>query len=58
MIKLKSKEDIAHIREAGRVLAETFQLLKANAKAGVTTQDLDALAYDYIVSKRKLGQMD
>ncbi len=43
-------------------MAETFQLLKANAKAGVTTQDLDALAYDYIVSKSGkpafLGYMD
>jgi methionyl aminopeptidase len=62
MIRLKNKEEIKHIQESGRVLAETFKLLEKNVGAGITTLELDELAHDFIVSKGGkpafLGYMD
>jgi methionyl aminopeptidase len=62
MIRLKNEEQIAHIRKSGRVLAETFELLKKKVAPGVTTLELDNLAHDFIVSKGGkpafLGYMD
>jgi methionyl aminopeptidase len=62
VIKLKNKDDIEHIRDAGRILAETFTILEENTIAGTTTAELDKLARDYIVSKGGtpafLGYMD
>jgi methionyl aminopeptidase len=52
MIIRKSKEEIAKMRQAGKIVAETHQLLKNKIKPGVTTEQLDQLAEDYI---RKQG---
>ncbi|MBN1685738.1 MAG: type I methionyl aminopeptidase [Spirochaetales bacterium] len=51
MIRLKNRDDIERIKNAGRILAETFQLLKENTGAGVTTLELDKMAHDYILSR-------
>lgn len=45
---LKHKEQIAAMRAAGRVVAETLQLLSEAVKPGVTTAELDALAERHI----------
>ncbi len=62
MIKLKSKDDIKRIRDAGKVLAETFTLLESMTGVGVSTAELDSAAHDYIVSRGGtpvfLGYMD
>ncbi len=44
MIILKSRAEIALMREAGRVVAEILQLLGEKIAPGVTTKELDAFA--------------
>lgn len=50
MILIKSKKEIDLIRESCKIVAETLQLLKRQAKAGVTTLELDKIAEDYVRS--------
>ncbi|MCP5514355.1 MAG: type I methionyl aminopeptidase [Spirochaetales bacterium] len=49
MIKLKSKKEIEKIRASGKILAETFEIIKENLKSGITTKEIDNIAYDYII---------
>ena len=48
---IKSADQIEKIRAAGKIAAEAIALVGANAKPGVTTDELDKLAHDYIVSQ-------
>ncbi len=48
MIIRKSSREIAKMAAAGVVVAETLELLRAEAKPGVTTGDLDRLAESHI----------
>jgi methionyl aminopeptidase len=48
---IKSYDQIKKIRAAGKIAAEAIALVGANAKAGVTTDELDKLAHEYIVSQ-------
>jgi methionyl aminopeptidase len=48
---IKSGDQIEKIRAAGKIAAEAIALVGANAKAGVTTYELDKLAHEYIVSQ-------
>ncbi|MDQ1300971.1 MAG: Methionine aminopeptidase [Chloroflexota bacterium] len=50
MITLKSKADIAEMREAGRIVARTHQALREMIRPGVTTAALDAQAAEIIRS--------
>lgn len=50
MIYIKTKKEIDYIRESCKLVAETLQLLKANARPGITTLELDRIAEDYIMS--------
>jgi methionyl aminopeptidase len=43
-LELKSKEDLEHMRRAGRIVAEVLERLQAEVKPGVTTLDLDRIA--------------
>jgi methionyl aminopeptidase len=47
-IFLKSQPEIEMMRRAGRIVAHTLQYLAEHVKPGVTTAELDRLAYDYI----------
>lgn len=51
LIIVKSKGEIEKIRSAGRIVAETFELLKDFAKPGVTTKDIDRASEEYIRKK-------
>jgi methionyl aminopeptidase len=51
---LKSRPEIARLREAGRIVAETFEVLRPHVKPGVSTAELDAIAEDFIKSKGAL----
>jgi methionyl aminopeptidase len=51
VIVIKSKNEIATMREAGRIVAETLDALKALVKPGVTTYELDQLA-QAIITRR------
>ena len=48
MIMLKSPREIDLLREAGLIVAETLQLMRENAKPGVTTAQLDVIAEEQI----------
>ncbi len=50
-ILLRSRQQIAKMREAGRLVAETFELLRSHVRPGVTTRELDQLAEQYIRSR-------
>ncbi|WP_042171407.1 type I methionyl aminopeptidase [Paenibacillus gorillae] len=51
MIICKSDSELQVMREAGRIVAETHQLMKEAVKPGVTTLELDQIAEAYIRSK-------
>ena len=51
MIKLKNASQIERMRRAGRIVAETLELMREHAKPGVTTLDLDRMAEKYIRSQ-------
>lgn len=48
MIKLKNASQLAQMRNAGRIVAETLALIREHAKPGVTTLELDRIAEKYI----------
>src|SRR3982751_71748 len=52
-ITIKSTADIEHMRVAGRLAAEVLDMLTPHVHAGVTTEQLDKLAHDYIVHEQK-----
>jgi methionyl aminopeptidase len=50
-IHLKSRQQIAQLREAGRIVAETYEVLRPHIVPGVSTAELDKIAETYIRSK-------
>lgn len=52
MIELKSPAQIERMRRAGKIVAETLDLMRKTVRPGVTTGELDRLAEEYI---RKCG---
>jgi len=51
MIQLKTREEIDRMAAAGRILARCHEILRAKARPGVTTGDLDAAAERFIRSQ-------
>lgn len=54
MIKIKSRQEIDKMRAAGKILAETFLVLKEHIKPGITTYELDSIAKKFIKSNNAL----
>jgi methionyl aminopeptidase len=52
-ITLKSPQDLEGMRVAGKLAAEVLALLKEHVKPGVTTEELDRIAYEHIVNVQK-----
>jgi len=50
-VMLKSRKEIALLREAGRIVAETYEVLRPYIVPGTTTRELDRIAEDFIRSK-------
>jgi methionyl aminopeptidase len=48
---IKTPKELAVMREAGRIVGETLALLSEHAKPGVTTGELDRLAFAYITKR-------
>ena len=48
MVTLKSREQIAQLRKAGRLVAETYEVLRPHLVPGVTTAQIDKIAEEYI----------
>lgn len=51
MINIKSPREIELLRIAGKIVGDTHNYLKPYIKPGVTTKELDTLAYNFIISK-------
>lgn len=51
MISIKTPEEIELLRVAGEITGDTHNYLKKFIKPGITTGELDKLAYDYILSR-------
>ena len=47
-MKARSKDELRHMRAAGRVVAEMHEKIRAAVRPGVTTADLDAIGRDVI----------
>lgn len=51
MISIKSDREIELLRVAGKITGDTHNYLKQFIKPGITTGELDKLAYDFIISQ-------
>ena len=51
MIKLKTEKDLEIMRMACQITRDTLDYLKSQIKIGITTKELDKLAYNYIKSR-------
>lgn len=49
MIYIKSRNEIELMREAGRIVAQTHELIKEAIKPGITTEELDQIAEKHIL---------
>ena len=50
MINIKTDAQIEIMRKAGKIVAETLQVVESAIKPGITTGKLDAIAEEYILS--------
>jgi len=50
-IFIKNNDQIAIMRHASRICANTHELLASHIKPGITTGELDKIAHDYIISQ-------
>jgi methionyl aminopeptidase len=53
-VTLKTPQNVALLREAGRIVAETYEELRPQVKPGISTGELDRIAERYIRSKGAL----
>ena len=51
MIIVKSKNELAIMQEAGRIVAGALEVVKNAVAPGITTAELDKLAKEYIISQ-------
>ena len=51
MITIKTPEQIEHMREAGKIVAEVLEEISKHIKPGVSTYELDKIAHDYIINR-------
>ena len=49
-VSLKTDEEIAKMRIAGKLAADVLMMIGDFVKAGVTTEELDKRCHDYIVN--------
>ncbi|MBU6198764.1 MAG: type I methionyl aminopeptidase [Xanthomonadaceae bacterium] len=52
-VTVKTPAEIEKMRIAGRLAAEVLELLVPHVKAGVTTEEIDQIAYNHIVDVQK-----
>ena len=51
MITVKTNKEIELMRDAGKITRDVLEHLRINLKAGMTTKELDKLAYDFITKQ-------
>lgn len=49
-LEIKTPEQVAEMRRAGLVVGQTLELLRSSVRAGISTEELDAIAEDNIRS--------
>jgi methionyl aminopeptidase len=49
-VTIKTPDDIAHMREAGRLAAEVLEMIEPHVIPGISTGELDRICHDYIVN--------
>ena len=49
MIKLKNSYEVDLMRKAGKIVAETLQVVEFNVKPGIMTAELDRIAEEFII---------
>jgi len=52
-VTFKSPQDLEKMREAGRLAAEVLALMVPHVRPGVSTEELDEIAHEHIVSVQK-----
>jgi methionyl aminopeptidase len=52
-IIIKTPDQIAKMRIAGRLAAEVLEMIEPHVQAGVTTEKLDQICHDYIVNEQQ-----
>lgn len=52
-VTLKSPEEIAQLRIAGRLAAEVLEMIGAHVRPGISTEELDHICHDYIVAHQQ-----
>lgn len=52
-VTIKTPDEIEKMRVAGRLAAETLEMIEPHVVAGVTTDELDQLCHDHIVDVQK-----
>ena len=53
MVNIKTEEDIAGMRIAGRLASEVLDFIEPHVKPGITTEELDQLCHAFIVEEQK-----
>lgn len=48
---IRTREEIKKIRAAGRIAAQAIELVGRNARPGVTTDDLDRIGHEFLISQ-------
>jgi len=51
MIKGRTQKEIDLMRKAGKIVGDTLLLMKKSVRIGITTKELDKIAYDFIISQ-------
>ncbi len=51
-IKLKTQKDIENLRISAKVLAQTLNLLVESTRPGISTDELDTIAHNFIISNK------
>lgn len=51
-IKINTPEEIEKMRLAGKLAAEVLEMIQPHVKAGVTTEELDRICYDYMQNEQ------
>jgi methionyl aminopeptidase len=49
-VSIKTAEEIAKMRVAGRLAAEVLDMIRPHVQPGITTEELDRVCHDYIVN--------
>lgn len=52
-VKIKTADEIAKMRVAGKLAVDVLDMLAPHVKPGVSTEQLDRLAHDYIVNEQQ-----